>query len=142
MSQANGEAFKRVIEAYNRCDVEAMLRELDKEIEWRPVLPVVLGGDATVYRGYDGVRRLQGDLDEVLAERQMDFSEIREAGDLVVATGSLRIRGKSSGALSESPFGCVAEFRNGKAIRIQTYLDPSEALDQLPALIDAEQTNP
>jgi ketosteroid isomerase-like protein len=142
MSQANGEAFRRVIEAYNRRDVEAMLRELDKEIEWRPVLPVVLGGDAPVYRGHDGVRRLQRDLDEVLAERQMDFSEIREAGDLVVATGSLRIRGKSSGALSESPFGCVAEFRNGKAIRIQTYLDPSEALDQLPALIDAEQTNP
>jgi ketosteroid isomerase-like protein len=142
MSQANGEAFRRVIEAYNRRDVEAMLRELDKEIEWRPVLPVVLGGDATVYRGHDGVRQLLRDLDEVLAERHLDFSEIREAGDHVIATGSLRIRGKSSGALSESPFGCGAEFRNGKAIRIQTYLDPSEALDQLPALIDAEQTNP
>ena len=131
MSQANGEAFKRVIEAYNRRDVEALLRELDTEIEWRPVLPVVLGGDETVYHGHDGVRRLLRDLDEVLAERRMDFSEIREAGDLVVATGSLRIRGKSSGALSESPFGCVAELKNGKAIRIQTYLDPSDALEHL-----------
>jgi ketosteroid isomerase-like protein len=120
MSQANGDAFKRVIEAYNRRDVEALLRELDTEIEWRPVLPVVLGGDTTVYRGYDGVRQLLGDLDEVLAERQLDFSEIRETGDHVVATGSLRIRGRSSGALSESPFGCVAELKNGKAIRIQT----------------------
>jgi ketosteroid isomerase-like protein len=129
MSQANGEAFKRAIEAYNRRDVEALLRELDTEIEWRPVLPVVLGGDATVYRGHDGVRQLLGDLDEV--ERQLDFSEIREAGDHVVATGSLRIRGKSSGALSESPFGCVAELKNGKAIRIQTYLDPSDALEHL-----------
>ena len=131
VSQENREAFRRVIEAYNRRDVEALLRELDTEIEWRPVLPVVLGGDATVYRGHDGVRRLQGDLDEVLAERRMDFSEIHEAGDLVVATGSLRIRGKSSGALSESPFGCVAELRNGKAIRIQTYLDPTDALEHL-----------
>jgi ketosteroid isomerase-like protein len=131
MSQANGEAFKRVIEAYNRHDLGALLRELDTEIEWRPVLPVVLGGDSTVYRGHDGVRQLLRDLDEVLAERRMDFSEIREAGDHVVATGSLRIRGKSSGALSESPFGCVAELRNGKAIRIQTYLDPSDALEHL-----------
>jgi ketosteroid isomerase-like protein len=131
MSQANGEAFKRAIEAYNRRDVEALLRELDTEIEWRPVLPVVLGGDTTVYRGYDGVRQLLGDLDEVLAERQLDFSEIRETGDHVVATGSLRIRGRSSGALSESPFGCVAELKNGKAIRIQTYLDPSDALEHL-----------
>jgi ketosteroid isomerase-like protein len=131
VSEANGEAFKRAIEAYNGRDVEALLHELDSEIEWRPVLPVVLGGNATVYRGHDGVRQLLRDLDEVLAERRMDFSEIREAGDLVVATGSLRIRGKSSGALSESPFGCVAELKNGKAIRIQTYLDPSDALEHL-----------
>jgi ketosteroid isomerase-like protein len=131
MSEANGEAFKRVIEAYNRGDVGALLDELDTEIEWRPVLPVVLGGDSTVYRGHDGVRQLLRDLDEVLAERRMDFSEIREAGDHVVAIGSLRIRGKSSGALSESPFGCVAELKNGKAIRIQTYLDPSDALEHL-----------
>jgi ketosteroid isomerase-like protein len=131
VSHANGEAFKRAIEAYNRRDVEALLRELDTEIEWRPVLPVVLGGDATVYRGHDGVRQLLRDLDEVLAERHLDFSEIREAGDHVIATGSLRIRGKSSGALSESPFGCVAELKNGKAIRIQTYLDPKDALEHL-----------
>jgi ketosteroid isomerase-like protein len=131
MSQENVEAFKRAIEAYNRRDVEALLDELDTEIEWRPVLPVVLGGDETVYRGHDGVRQLLRDLDEVLAERQLDFSEIRDVGDHVVATGSLRIRGKSSGALSESPFGCVAELRNGRAIRIQTYLDPSEALERL-----------
>jgi ketosteroid isomerase-like protein len=131
VSQENGEAFKRAIEAYNRRDVEALLHELDTEIEWRPVLPVVLGGDTTVYRGHDGVRQLLRDLDEVLAERQLHFSEIREVGDHVVATGSLRIRGKSSGALSESPFGCVAELKNGKAIRIQTYLDPSEALEHL-----------
>jgi ketosteroid isomerase-like protein len=131
MSQENVEAFKRAIEAYNRRDVEALLDELDNEIEWRPVLPVVLGGDETVYRGHDGVRQLLRDLDEVLAERQLDFSEIRDVGDHVVATGSLRIRGKSSGALSESPFGCVAELRNGRAVRIQTYLDPSEALERL-----------
>lgn len=131
MSQENVEAFKRAIEAYNRRDVEALVDELDTEIEWRPVLPVVLGGDETVYRGHDGVRQLLRDLDEVLAERRLDFSEIRDVGDHVVATGSLRIRGKSSGALSESPFGCVAELRNGRAIRIQTYLDPSEALERL-----------
>jgi ketosteroid isomerase-like protein len=131
MSPANGEAFKRAIEAYNRRNVEALLRELDTEIEWRPVLPVVLGGDATVYRGHEGVRQLLRDLDEVLAERHLDFSEIREAGDQVVAIGSLRIRGKSSGALSESPFGCVAELKNGKLTRIQTYLDPSDALEHL-----------
>jgi ketosteroid isomerase-like protein len=131
MSQENVEAFKRAIQAYNGRNVEALLDELDTEVAWRPVLPVVLGGDETVYRGHDGVRQLLRDLDEVLAERHLDFPEIRDGGDRVVATGSLRIRGKSSGALNQSPFGCVAEFKNGRAIHVQTYLDPSEALDRL-----------
>jgi ketosteroid isomerase-like protein len=131
MSQENVEALKRAIEAYNGRDVEALLDELDTEIEWRPVLPVVLGGDETVYRGHAGVRQLLRDLDEVLAERQMDFSEIRGVGDHVVATGNLRIRGKASGVPNESPFSCLAEFKNGRAIRVQTYLDPKEALEPL-----------
>src|SRR6266508_4602673 len=131
MSQENVEAFERAIEAYNRRDVEALLDELDTEVEWRPVLPVVLGGDETVYRGHDGARQLLRDLDEVLAERHLAFSEIRDVGDHVVATGSLRIRGKSSGARTESPFTWMAEFKNGRAIQIQTYLDPDEALEPL-----------
>lgn len=128
MSQQNVEAFKRGIEAYNRRDVEALLAGLDAEIEWRPVLPVILGGEMTVYRGHDGVREMLRELDEVFAERHVEFSEIRQAGRHIVATGRLRTRGKS-GAATESPFGWVAEFRNGKSHRIRTYLDPREALE-------------
>ena len=123
MSQENVESVRRTIEAYNRRDVEALLDELDPEVEWRPSLPVLLGGDETVYRGHDGARKLLRDLDEVLVERQLDLPEIRDEGDRVVAKGSLRIRGKSSGALTESPFTWVAEFKNGRAVRIQTYLE-------------------
>jgi hypothetical protein len=54
MSQENVERFKRGIEAYNRRDVEALLQELDPEVEWYPALEVLLGGEATVYRGHDG----------------------------------------------------------------------------------------
>jgi ketosteroid isomerase-like protein len=129
MSQENVEALKRGIRAYNRRDVEALLAWLDPEVEWRPVLPVVLGGEATVYRGHEGVRELFRDLDEVFAERHVDFSEIHEAGEHVIATGRLRTRGKSSEALIESPFGWVSEFKDGKIIQIRTYLDPSEALE-------------
>jgi ketosteroid isomerase-like protein len=129
MSQGNVEALKRGISAYNRRDVETLLDWLDAEVEWRPVLPVVLGGQATVYRGHEGVRELLRDLDEVFAERHVDFSDFHEAGDHVIATGRLRTRGKSSEALIESPFGWVSEFKDGKIIQIRTYLDPNEALE-------------
>jgi ketosteroid isomerase-like protein len=129
MSQPNVEAFKRGIEAYNRGDVEALLDELDPRVEWRPSLPVLLGGDLTVYRGHDGIREMLRELDEVLPERRLDFSDIQETDDRVVATGRLRTRGRGSGAVTESLFGWVADFKDGKATRIRTYLDPEEALE-------------
>jgi len=130
MSRANVEAFQRSIDAYNRGDVEALLSDLDAEIEWRPVLPVVLGGQTTVYRGHDGIREMLRDLDEIFDERRLAFSEVHDMGDRVVAVGRLSIRGRGSGLQSESPFGWLATFRkNGKVTRIETYLDATEALE-------------
>jgi ketosteroid isomerase-like protein len=90
---------------------------------------VVLGGQATVYRGHDGIREMLRDLDEILDERQLGFSEIHDVGECVVAVGRLTIRGRGSGLRTESPFGWVSEFSTGKATRIRTYLNPDEALE-------------
>ncbi len=129
MSQENLEAFKRAVEAYNRRDVEALLRELEPEVEWHPALEVLLGGETTVYRGHEGVRELLRATDETLGEIHVEFSEIQDLGDRIVAIGLLRTRGKESGAETESPVGYVAELKDGKTIQIRTYLDPKEALE-------------
>jgi ketosteroid isomerase-like protein len=129
MSQENVESFKRAVEAYNRRDVEALLEELDPEVEWHPALEVLLGGEATVYRGHEGVRELLRDTDEALGEIQVDFTRIQDLGDRIVGIGRLRTRGKESGAATESPWGGVATFKDGKAIQIRTYLDPKDALE-------------
>jgi ketosteroid isomerase-like protein len=129
MAQENVEQAKRALEAYNRRDVEALLEYLDPEIEWHPALPVLLGGEATVYRGYDGVREFFRETDDVLAEIHVEYSEIRDLGDRVVAIGNIRARGKASGAATESPVATVSDVKNGKTIRVRTYLDPQEALE-------------
>jgi uncharacterized protein with GYD domain len=36
MSQENLETFKRGLDAYNRRDIDALLEELDPEVEWHP----------------------------------------------------------------------------------------------------------
>ena len=128
MSEENVESFKRGVEACNRRGVEALLEGLDPEVEWHPALEVLLGGDATAYRGHEGVRELLRDTDETLGEIQVVFSKIQDLGDRIVAIGRLRIRGKESGAETESPVALVAELKSGKPIRIRTYLDPNEAL--------------
>ncbi len=129
MSQENVEAFKRGIEAYNQRDVDALLKELDPEVEWHSALLIPFGGEATVGRGHDGVREVLGELYEALAEVHLDYSEMRDLGDRIVGIGRIRTRGEQSGVVTEMAFGTVTEMNYGKAIRVHTYLDPHEALE-------------
>ncbi len=129
MSEENVESFKRGTEAYNRRDVDELLRTLDPEVEWHSALLIPFGGEATVSRGYDDVRELLDEVFETLAEIHLDYSEIRDLGDRIVGIGRIRTRGKRSGAVTEMAFGTVTDMKNGRAIRIWTYLDPQEALE-------------
>jgi ketosteroid isomerase-like protein len=128
MSEENVESFKRGAEAYNRRDVDALLNELDPEVEWHSALLIPFGG-VTVSRGHDGVREVLGEVYEALADIHLDYSEIRDLGDRIVGIGRIRTKGKQSGAVTEMAFGTVTDMKNGKGIRIWTYLDPQEALE-------------
>ena len=129
MSRENVEVVRRVSDAYNRRDVEAMLDELHPEIEWYPWLQVQLGGGATVYRGHEGVRDGVRDGEDAFSEVRAELSEVRDLGERAVAIGHLRGRGKESGALTESELAWIVEFQGGKVIRVREYLDPKEALE-------------
>jgi ketosteroid isomerase-like protein len=129
MSQENVEAAERFIDAYNRRDVEAMLADLDPEIEWHSGILTGLGGEAAVFRGHEGFREALGDLHEALGETHIECSEIRDLGNRVVTIGRFRVRGRESGAGTESPWGGVADFKGGKAIRIRSYFSVEEVLE-------------
>jgi ketosteroid isomerase-like protein len=129
MSQENVEGFKRAIDAGNRRDIDAMLEELDPEVEWHPALLASLEGQPTVYRGREGVQEWMQELYEAFAEVHIDIAEIRDLGDRLIAIGRIRARGGASRAETESPFAWVIEAKNGKATRVRGYLDPKEALE-------------
>ncbi len=129
MSQENVDSFRRLADANNRRDVEAALAELDTEVEWYDAAPMLLGGGATVYSGHDGIRDLIREIWEALDETRIEFAEIRDLGDRIVATGRLHMRGRGSGIEMESPYGVVADYANGKATRVWTYLDNNKALE-------------
>ena len=130
MSQENVEAFKRGLDAFNRGDVEAVLKELDTEVEWHPVLQMVmLGEEETVYRGHEGVREAFRHWDEIFAEIHIELAEIRDLGDRIVAIGRIHARGQESGAEVDSPAAWVAALKHGKAVCVSEYLDPEAALD-------------
>jgi ketosteroid isomerase-like protein len=124
MSQENVEAFKRATEAFNRGDIEALLEELDPEVEWHPILLASVVGTVAVYRGHEGVREMRRDTDQAF-HIQVEYPEIRDLGDRLVANGHVRAVGKGSGAVTESPICYVVEYRNARAIRVRGYLDPA-----------------
>jgi ketosteroid isomerase-like protein len=128
MSQENVEAFKRAVEAYNRRDIDAFLEEIDPEVEWHGALQALLESETTVYQGHEGVRQWVRDIDEALADIRLELPEIRDLGDRIVAIGWLHARGQVSGAETESPFGCVVEWENGKATRLLSFLSQADAL--------------
>jgi ketosteroid isomerase-like protein len=129
MSDENVEVMRRGFEAGNRRDIEAMLDVLDPEVEWHSALVMSLEGEAAVYRGHEGFRAFFRALDELFDNLHADYPEIRDLGDRVVGIGRISMRGKGSGAETESPICTVVDFKNGKAIRVQTYLDPKDALE-------------
>ena len=129
MSQENVEAFKRFADANNRRDVEGMLDELDADVEWHSAILGSLGGEATVHRGHDGVREMLRDLYEAFSEFEVEFSEIRDLGDRIVAIGRWVTCGEESGVETTQPLAVVADLKNGKTIQGRTYFDPKEALE-------------
>jgi hypothetical protein len=75
---------------------------------------VLLGGEATVYRGYGGIRDFFRETGDVLDRVYVEYSEIRDLGDQVVAVGTIRTRGKASGVETDSPIGTVIDFRDAR----------------------------
>jgi ketosteroid isomerase-like protein len=129
MSRENVENFKRGLGAYNRRDLDALMEELDPDVEWHPALAVLLGGEQTVFRGHQGVRESIQEEDEALAEFQVEISEIRDPGESVLAIGCARVRGRKSRVPVETPFFVLCDYRNGKTIRLRTYFDLKETLE-------------
>ena len=126
MSQENVQSFKRAVEAGNRRDVQAVLDELDPDVEWHPGLPgwpALLGGEAAVGRGHEG------EVYNAFAELHLEVSDVRDLDDRLFAVGRIYVRGRQSGVEAESSWAYVTECRNGKALVIRTYLDPKEALE-------------
>jgi ketosteroid isomerase-like protein len=121
--------FQARAEAYNRRDVDELLKELDPEVEWHSALLIPFGGEGTVSRGHDGVREVLREAYAALAEIHLEYSEIRDLDDRIVGIGRIRTQGKPSGVVTEMAFGTVCDMKNGNAVRIWTYLDPKEALE-------------
>jgi ketosteroid isomerase-like protein len=127
MSRENVEVVRRAFEAYARGDVEAMLEEVDQEVQWKQVEE-----PGPVY-GRDGVREALRRWDETWDNLQAEVEEYIDAGECVVALIRFRGLGRTSGVPVEMASYHVFTVRNGKVARMFEY-GPGKRVEALEAV--------
>jgi ketosteroid isomerase-like protein len=126
MSQENAEIVTRLIEAWNRADVDAILPRFhpDCEVSFPPEVP-----EPGPFRGH---AELRGWIVGFLAAWKSHHAEVAEMtaeGDIVLAILHLTGRGSGSGIEMDETDAHVFTFRDGKIIEWRGFADRSEALE-------------
>jgi ketosteroid isomerase-like protein len=126
MSQERVEAVRRFARAFNEGDVDAMVAELDPNVEWEDQ---PIPGLDPVYHGHEGVRRWAEAVMQELASLQVHIEGVSEAGDAVIVSTRVRAEGRSSGVEVQMHVYQVVTFREDKAARRQVFRTRQEALE-------------
>jgi ketosteroid isomerase-like protein len=126
MSEENVALSKRVLEAWNRRDVEATIALASPEVVWHPVLEETIEGQT--YCGHAGLRQYYRDLAEQRVESQGELTEFRDLGDQVLGLGRLSFR-SPIGVDLDSEVACAWRWSEGKCVEARTWLNHAEALE-------------
>ena len=126
MSQENVENVRRGIDAWNRGDLDEWLAGFAPEAELHTTGRFA---DQGVYRGRAGLQRYWAEIREDVEELSFSISDLRAIGDRVFFAGTGRGRGKRSKVPVEFASWFITTLRDGLAVRVETYVDPTDALE-------------
>ena len=119
---------RRILDTWNRGDVDAWLELCHPEIEWSSEIARRLQGAETMYRGPVEMRQFWDEWHSVW-DLNIEAAEIRDLGDTVIALGRMHTRGEASGIDLESPVAYVFEFEGSLSRKVCAYRDHAEALE-------------
>jgi ketosteroid isomerase-like protein len=124
MSQENVETLRRAYEAYNQGDLDVAVADISADSEYVPIGAVPGFRDALP--GPEGYKRILAWLRDAFDDAHVD-AELTDAGDQVLASLTVRGRGKLSGLETTREFWQVWTFRDGKAVHGRGFMDREEA---------------
>jgi ketosteroid isomerase-like protein len=130
MSEENLEHLRRLFEAYNARDIDAILAHCDPSVEYHSTFAAAVGGD--VYHGHEGLRRWHRDLEETWGgEIRAEPEAFFDLGERTLAFLVMRGRGRKSGVDVAMPAAMVNTWRDGLAVLLKVYADRDNALSDL-----------
>jgi ketosteroid isomerase-like protein len=128
MSQANVEAARAQYKRWNAGDMEAWIAGFDPNVEY--VSSVMAGLDGTgEFYGHAGLHRFVAQYRDAWEDFQLEPSEFIAADDRVIVVMRAFERGRESGVAVEHEVAHVWTFRNGLAVRHESYQSRAQALD-------------
>jgi SnoaL-like domain len=129
MSQDHVDIFRALVGRWNagERDFGSLTDYLDPAIELEGPLSSVVGEP---YRGYDGIERWVGDLDEQFAEWSIGLDDVRRAENRVIAIATINARGRASGIALQFTSAAVAHFGSDHRVtRMHIYPNVKEGLE-------------
>ena len=81
------------------------------------------------YSGHEGLRRLLADIADSWEVFELDFPDVRDLGDRVLALGTVHGIGRGSGIKTEAPVAFLSTVRDGLTTHIKDYGEWAQALE-------------
>lgn len=134
MSQENVDVVLKIHTAVIRKDLEGVLSACHPEAEYRAATQQAIEGEASVFRGHDGIRRWFRELHDLYEDLNSEVLEVRDLGERVVVVFVVRGRATTSGITLEQSLAQVVTVRQGKVIETREYFTRQEALEAVGLL--------
>lgn len=125
MSQENVEVVRRGAEAIGRADEASVLELAAEDVVFEPLRSSVEGA----YRGHDGLRRFMRDTAANFDLFEVEYDDLRDLGDRVLAVGTVTARGRGSAAKTTVETAALFTFRDGLIVHYKDYGDRRKALE-------------
>ena len=124
------ETVARLFEAFSRQELADALALLHPEVVFQPMTAEVTRAGEP-YRGHDGIRRYVADVEAQWDELTLHPTQIRAAGQAVVALGLVSGSGHA-GSFENAPTTWMFKFKDGLVAHVQIF---SEARNVFAALV-------
>jgi ketosteroid isomerase-like protein len=126
VSDARIELAGQGVDAWNRRDLDWLRRNATADFEFVPAVAATVEGGSV--KGVEGLVHFLEEMDESWEEFRIEPEKFELVGDVVLSRGRVVAKGRGSGLELDQPIASVVHFRDEKIARLQSYLDPEEAL--------------
>jgi ketosteroid isomerase-like protein len=126
MGQPEVDAVRRFYAAWSAGDLQAMLGEVDPDVEAEPVLGLLY--ERPAYRGHGGMQRWFEEVDDLWDDFEAEVEATHEVDGAVI--GFIRLVATTRGRASDARIAVICRFRDGRIVSLRGR-DRDEVIEEL-----------